>query len=285
MVNGSSLYYHRRVNAIKTLKLLLIITFMPLLFKTVAAAKTDNDYYKEIGTLNARIKDISQFHCPPMNIFFSVKPIYGTEKIDYTKSKDEINNLRTANAAKSNSPLKPLVSPNAKLEVHGLTEITDAYRMAFPYRVLEASFKLNNREYTRYCLVANKITYELGAKEINVRIPSEYYFTNGCVRKAVLEHEDTHVLIFRKALSKYAKIEYNEGQKILNSHKSLTAQTSPQAAVDEYQSVINEIQAMIKKYSELMHKELALLNDQFDIDEHKRDILKTKCGFVPKRRR
>jgi len=251
---------------------------------TAVSAKTDDDYYNEIKKLNANVTDLSQFRCPSLNIFFSVKPIYGTERIDYTKSKDAINNLRTANVAKDSSPLKPLVSPNTKLEVHGLTEITDAYRLAFPHRVLAVSFRFKNQEYTKYCLIADKITYELGAKVINVRIPSEYYFTNGCVRKAVLEHEHTHVLIFRKTLSKYAKTEYKEGQKILDRHKQIAPQSSVKAATDAYQTVLNEIQSMIKKHSELMHKELTLLNDQFDIDEHKRDILKTKCGFVPRRK-
>ena len=258
---------------------------MSAMLGTEVSAKTDDDYYNEVKKINSKVTDIDKFKCPPLNIFFSVKPIYGTERIDYTKSKDTINSLRTAATAKDNSPLKPLVTPNARLEVHGLTEITDAYRMMFPHRVLAVSFRLKNKEYTRYCLVADKITYELGAKEINVRIPSEYYFTNGCVRKAVLEHENTHVLIFRKTLSKYAKTEYIEGKKILDKHKQLNPQSSIKAATDEYQVVLNEIQAMIKKYSELMHKELTLLNDQFDIDEHKRDILKAKCGFIPQSRR
>ncbi|OPZ78959.1 MAG: hypothetical protein BWY78_00310 [Alphaproteobacteria bacterium ADurb.Bin438] len=235
------------------------------------------DYDKEVQEKNKNLKHPDDFICPSLDIKFEIVPKYGVPKIDYSLSKFEINNLASANTAKTESPLRSITDNH--LVVHGLIEIVDAGRILLPQKIANFSFYYDDKIYKKSCLIVEKIIYETGAKDMLIRIPNDFN-NNKCVREEVLKHELNHVKIYRQTLSKYSKITYQQGIKELKNFKRPIARSSEEEAKKDYDIVYKRIYSIIDKNTKLMNEESLKLNRQFDVDDFKKDILKTKCGFV-----
>lgn len=257
-------------------KIFTVFCFFSFIFP--AFSSSIEDKVAEMKEKNKYITNPNDFRCPILDIHFEVVPKYGNTVVDYSKSKAEINSLNTANQAKNESPLQSLVPINAKLDVHGLIEIMDAGRVKFPHQIASLSFYIAGVPYKKYCLLADKLIYELGAREILIRIPNDFN-ANKCVSSEILKHELNHVKIYRTLLSKYSKTTYIDGSKVLKRFTIPRARNTEEEAKAEFDFLNNAISEVINKYSNLMDEESTRLNHEFDVEDYKRDLLNKNCGY------
>ena len=109
----------------------------------------------------------------------------------------------TLNNSLNVTALRNLMSTKGQKPIGGVHAEALGVTYATPEFNIEASSRIESRESGRACVYLSKVTVELGFRDLDVYVASEYP-PGTCEYKAILDHENQHVAINTQALSTHA---------------------------------------------------------------------------------
>ncbi len=251
----------------KIIFMIIAILLNPCISHSASRKVKESDLQKEA------MRELKKFPCYAFNSQnLQVKPNYGIEKIDRSKSLNGINSNQGANVIANDHVAV------GDMTLAGYISVKMSTTANAPIRLIGQQLKASNgQEFGKYCIYLDKFVYNVGIEEATIVIPKDYLY-NSCEYNIILKHEQEHLKIYRQAISKYSMKAYTDLLNYLKNYKGAMVFYNKEQAMNTAQKLNDTLSKLVITNHNALQSEAKYENWMFDDREYRLPSFKTRCS-------